>query len=185
MTTSLATLEEAKTHLRITLDDSDAQLTAMLEVATELCESFVGGPLSEATFTETFDGGRPAVQLRRPVTQILSVSDDGTALTVESDVTLSDYAGLLYRGTGTGGFFNWSGTRGSVVVQYKAGYPADAVPAILKHACLEALRHLWTTQRGGMPSPNDDIGDEYAPGSSYSLPRRVMELLDKYRLPAA
>ena len=181
---ALATLEQAKTHLRITLDSDDAQITTMLDVATELCEAFVRGPLVEAEFTAVVDGGRPAVELKRPVTAVTAATENGVALDVATQTTLNSYAGLLYRGTGAAGFRDWGGGTGSVTVTYSAGY--ETPPAILVHACLETLRHLWETQRGDMPSPSGVYGgDDYVPGMSFSLPRRVTELLDKYRLPSS
>jgi hypothetical protein len=106
-----------------------------------------------------------------PLASVTGVSVDGTALSAdEYDVDLQH--GIVRTAVETAG-----GTA-NVSVAYTAG---GTVPALAKHATLETVRHLWQTQRGSMGQRNPLNGDDYTAGMSFSLPRRVMELLDPLR----
>jgi len=169
-------LAEAKRHLNITSTTSDDELRRFLDVATDLCENYAGRALRRRTFTETHDGGSPTLLLRwTPVISVTTVTDDGTAVT---DYLLEPESGVLWRDDD--GLLNWAGSRRGVTVAYVAGYTSP--PADVQQAVLEALRHLWTTQRGTMSGRNPLAGDEYANGTGWSLPRRVTELLEPYRM---
>jgi hypothetical protein len=70
----------------------------------------------------------------------------------------------------------------NVSVTYVAGYVNP--PMAAKQGVLEIIRHLWQTQRGAMNvMGRNQTGDEFYPASTYSLPRRAMELLDPVSLP--
>lgn len=170
-------LSDAKAHLNITATTHDAELRRVLDVATDLCENYAGRSFRRRTVTaETHDGGSESVLLRwTPVISVTSVTDDGTAV---SDYTLAAESGVLWRDELAG--TSWSTGRRVVSVTYVAGYASP--PADVQQAVLETLRHLWTTQRGSMPARNPLAGDDYAAGTGWSLPRRVVELLEPYRL---
>jgi len=169
-------LADAKRHLNITSTTSDDELRRFLDVATDLCENYAGRALRRRTFTETHDGGSPTLLLRwTPVVSVTTVTDDGTAVT---DYLLEPESGVLWRDDD--GLLTWAGSRRGVTVTYVAGYTSP--PADVQQAVLEALRHLWTTQRGTMSGRNPLAGDEYANGTGWSLPRRVTELLEPYRM---
>jgi len=172
----VVSLADAKAHLNITTTSYDAELPRYLDAATDLCENYVGRPLRRRSFTEAYDGGAQSVLLRNsPVITVSGVTVSGTAYT---GYTLDAGNGILwYDATAAG---SWPTGRQAVSVVYTAGYaspPADVVQAVL-----EATRHLWTTQRGAMSARNPLGGDEYAAASGWSLPRRVMELLEPYRV---
>lgn len=168
-------LADTKAHLNITSTSYDAELPRYLDAATDLCESYVGRPLRRRTFSESYDGGTAAIILRNTPVLRAVVTVDGTAYT---DFVLDDVNGVIwYDSTMTG---VWPFGRRVVSVSYSAGY--DDPPADVVQAVLEATRHLWTTQRGAMSARNPLGGDEYATGSGWSLPRRVMELLEPYRV---
>lgn len=172
----VVSLADAKAHLNITTTVYDEELRRFLGAATEMCESWVGRPLRRRTVSETHDGGRTVLLLRQvPVISVTSVVEDGTTV---SDYALDADNGLLYRDDT--GAATWAGERQDVTVAYVAGWTAP--PADVQQAVLEALRHLWTTQRGGMDARTPFSGDEYASGTGWSLPRRVMELLQPYLL---
>jgi len=169
-------LSDAKAHLNITATTHDAELRRVLDVATDLCENYAGRALRRRTFTETHDGGSPTLLLRwTPVISVTTVTDDGTAVT---DYLLEPESGVLWRDDD--GLLTWAGSRRGVTVAYVAGYASP--PADVQQAVLETLRHLWTTQRGTMSGRNPLAGDEYANGTGWSLPRRVTELLEPYRM---
>lgn len=153
----------------------------MLGVATDLCERYTGRALRRKTVTESHpsDGYAAALVLRDvPVLSVSSVSVNGTAST---DYTLRGDLGLLYAGSATAPS-SWA--FGTVAVTYVAGY-ADP-PQVAVQAVLETLRHLWETQQQTMrPSfGGESLGDTYAPGATYALPRRAQELLAPLRVAA-
>ena len=173
----VVSLAEAKSHLNITVATHDDDLRRFLDVATDVCESYAGRSFRRRTVTaETHDGGSPTLLLRwTPVISVTTVTDDGTAVT---DYLLEPESGVLWRDDD--GLLTWAGSRRGVTVAYVAGYASP--PADVQQAVLETLRHLWTTQRGTMSGRNPLAGDEYANGTGWSLPRRVTELLEPYRM---
>lgn len=172
-------LADAKAHLNIAVTTYDAELRRYLDAATDMCEGYAGRSLRRRSVTESHDGGSTAILLRQtPVLSVSSVVADGTAL--------SGYAIDLPNGilrADDDGSTTFPGGHQAVAVSYVAGYAAP--PADVQQAVLEALRHLWTTQRGGMDARKPFGGDEYANGTGWSLPRRVMELLEPYALRGA
>lgn len=172
----LVSLAEAKAHLQIadTTTTYDDEITRFVDVVTELCESYTGTALYARTVTETHDGGDTVLLLRRlPVVSVTSVVVDGTTQSTDS-YAVDTVSGLVR---------SLAGAIGSdpqdTVVTYRAG--RSTVPARARHAALEALRHLWATQRGAMSRASLN-GDDYVSGMGWSLPRRVMELLDDLRV---
>lgn len=176
---TVATLAQLKAHLNITSPTTDAQLALFLEVATDLAERYTGRPWTPRSVTQVADGGKSAILLHgTPVQSIDAVVENGTALAVGT-WTVDASAGILYRGgpTSTG---VWACGYQNVSVTYTAG-PASA-PATVRHAILELARHLWDTQRGGSQLPRQaGAGDEWDPRAGFSMPRRVVELLDVHR----
>jgi len=76
----------------------------------------------------------------------------------------------------------WAPGARNITVSYVAGYVNPHPQA--KQGVLELVRHLWQTQRGSMNviSRNQN-GDDFYSASTFSMPRRVMELLDPISLP--
>lgn len=172
----VVSVAEAKRHLNITVTTYDDELRRFLDVATDLCENYAGRALRRRSITETHDGGKPSVLLRwSPVLSVTTATDDGTAVT---DYLIEPESGVLWRDEDAS--IDWVGAKRGVSITYVAGYTSP--PADVQQAVLEALRHLWTTQRGAMNARNPLGGDEYASGTGWSLPRRVVELLEPYRM---
>jgi hypothetical protein len=115
-----------------------------------------------------------------PVLSVSSVSENGTAVSA-SGYTLRADLGLLQRGAATSPS-TWA--FGTVDVTYVAGYANP--PQVAVQAVLETLRHLWDTQQQTMrPSfGGESLGETYAPGATYALPRRAAELLAPLRVAA-
>lgn len=169
-------LAEAKAHLNITASTYDTELTAFIDRAESALAGRLGGPISTASGTETYDGGGTVVQLRRvPVVSVAAVTQDAVAIT---DYALDPSAGLLYRDEDGA---SWEYGVRNISVTYTAGY--STVPDALKQALLELVRHLWKTQRGGMDGRNPMMGDETVAGTGWTFPLRVEQLLDPYREP--
>jgi hypothetical protein len=167
----LCTLAEAKTHLNITTSATDAEISALLTVASDLVEEKADRVWRDTTYTEKHTGGTPDIVLfHSPVKSITSVTDAGTVISSGS-YTLIAETGLIHLTTG-----DFAGGRYEVVVVYVAG--ATTIPSLAKQATLETLRHLWQTQRGTV-ARNPLNGDDIDTRSTFSLPLRASELLDK------
>ncbi len=166
-------LADARAYLNIpsgvTVDDEE--IRSFLEAAQSLCEYEVGGPLVRTAYTEVHDGGASVLLLDKgPVISVASVTVAGVLVPPTAYVVDAGPARIRSLAGAFGS------TAGSVTVVYSAGYGTP--PAVARQAVQEALRHLWTTQRGSMPSlPRGLEGDSYVPGSANSLTWRVKELL--------
>ena len=151
---SVILLDEAMAYLRMSPSSTnvdDAVLQATIDTAESLVAQRVG-PLASGAQSSILFGG-PSFVL--PTTT--------TAVTSDFKV-------------GVGGVVtNSSCALGTWTLVYTAGY--STLPAPIRTAVLELVRHLWRPQLGAVSRPSDDG----APG--YLIPNRVRELLDPYALP--
>jgi hypothetical protein len=187
---SIVGLDEVKSHLNIpsTNTDLDEELRRFVDAASDLAENYVGCVLGRQTFTdEYYDGNVDIIRLRNPrALSITSVYENGTLLSSDnysldptgqriSRITTGSISGPNYFGI-------WSPGANSIKISYISGFINP--PAAAKQGVLEIIRHLWQTQRGAMSViSRNQTGDDFYPGSTYSLPRRCMELLDQMSLP--
>ena len=154
---------DVKKHLNKTTATSDAELPGFIAAACEMIRARIGEVLAvAATETVTVAGGR-AVLHHRPV---LSVETPGWELLSPE--------GVVAAPTGDG----------RAEVTYTAGRAATAagVPGHIRLAGLELVRHLWSNSqnRGSGSSTRPQAGapdGTYLPGTAYSMPYRVRELL--------
>jgi len=163
-------LDEVRAHLGVSSRATDEQLRSVALVATETAESYTGRRYRQSTVTESYTGHGQAylVLLQAPFVSLTTVTIDGVAV-ANTQVTGT---GLLMHPSGS-----WPGTNiGAISVTYVAG---RAPTARARHGILEIVRHLWDTQRGGTQLPRQGGGgDEWDPRMSFTVPRRVAELLD-------
>jgi len=183
-------LAEVKVHLNIPTTDTtlDEELRRYIDAGTDLAEQYLGQILGRRTFTdELYDGGTEFIRIRNP--KVISVTSvyENDAL-VSSNNYVLDYTGQrLYRiGSGTlyatNSYGYWTAGMNNVKITYVAGYVNP--PMAAKQGVLEIIRHLWQTQRGAMNvMTRNQTGDDFYQGSTYSLPRRAMELLDPQSFP--
>jgi hypothetical protein len=171
-------LSEVKDHLNMapTRLESDDELRAFINSATAAIEARVG-PLTRRQVTETHNGGVSGILLNSPpALSVTSVTENGTTVS-PSGYRLSPGGGVLTRVNGytksvwTDGFAN-------VTVTFTAG--RTSIPADIRQAVLELVRHLWTTQRGQQGNRRQD---EFIAGQGYTMPNRVLELIAPYELP--
>lgn len=137
---------EVKTYLQIQHAEDDAWIAQQVPMAERVflsrCPSVLFAPAQN--ITAYLDGGGPALLIKRPVVQIVSVTPEGgegTALEAD-DYELEAEAGLLYRADGC----FWRREQRYWEVVYDAGYGSGgyaAVPQDAKLAVLEliARRH--------------------------------------------
>jgi uncharacterized phiE125 gp8 family phage protein len=174
---SVISIPDVKRYLRIAVADAarDDELRGVLEAATTLCEDYTGRTYRRTTYTETYNGGRCAIALRRtPVQSITTVSEFGVPVI---DYVVDTNSGILYRGTQQSPSY-WQEGRQNVTVNYVAGNPT--VSARATEAVLVTTAHLWDTRRGGsnLPQQTGAISDP-----PWALPRRAQQLLDADRAP--
>ena len=167
---------------------NENEVRRFMDAATDLAETYVGQVLGRRTFTnELYDGGTEFIRIRNPkAISITSVYENGTS--VPSSNYVLDYTGQrLYRiGSGTlyatNSYGYWTQGMNNIQITYVAGYVNPPMSA--KQGVLEIIRHLWQTQRGAINvMGRTQTGDELYTGSTYSLPRRAMELLDPTSFP--
>lgn len=169
---AVVTVAEAKAHLNITSTAHDAELATIIPAAESVIAQRVG-PLEPTTVTSSVAGHSGTLILpTSPVISLTTVTPvGGTALTV-ADLTLDGTAGLVTYTSGAA-----FGARRYTVV-YSAGRAAGALPADLRFAVLELVRHLWQSQRGPGNRPGSSaIETASAPGAAYLLPYRVEALI--------
>lgn len=187
-------LDDVKAELNIDADDTsqDVELTGVIDRAVEVIGNIVG-PVTPTVYSEWHDGGQATVLLDRyPVTAVTTVSEytpTVQALAAEPLDTTATFTGYGYTvDLATGVLTRTSGGLpyrfcGRVLVLYTAG--RTAVPASIRGAALELVRHLWETQRGDGPGLPDAGYDGPEPGAEaspdYLVPLRVAELLAPYR----
>lgn len=168
-------MAQAKVHLNIPTATTsfDTEVTTFVDVASALVEGYADRVFSLNTSSQLFNGGTDTFILRQsPVTTVTAVVTDGTTLdssAYDVDIANGIVRTVTAQATGTA----------NVSVSYTAG--SATIPALAQHATLETVRHLWQTQRGSMGARNPLNGDDYVAGMGFSLPRRVMELLDPLR----
>ena len=180
LATDIVTVDQAKAHLNILTTTSDTELADFVSVASDLVEAAADRVWRDTDYVnESHKGGTDVVVLlHSPVAAVESVADDGSEVDA-ADYTVDLETGLIRLTSG-----RFTRGEGKVVVSYTAGVDAAAVPPLAQHAVLETLRHLWTTQRG-VTVRSTLSGDDYAnQPTTYALPLRVVELIDRISLSA-
>ena len=186
----IVSLDEVKAHLNIPSTNTglDEELRRFMDAAQDLAENYVGCVLGRQTFTdELYDGNTDLIRLRSPrAISITSVYENGLLLDPlayrldpsgqrVARVTTGSLSGPNYFGIFSPGV-------GNIKISYVAGFINP--PPAAKQGVLEIIRHLWQSQRGAMNvTTRNQSGDDFYPASTYSLPRRAMELLDPVSLP--
>ena len=195
--TDLITLDDLKLELGITGTTENAALQARIsrlsKQIAEYCDRILA--LIEVEETFAFNASNrlcpqarsygaspqpiPLVLMQYPVTEIVSLTIDGTDIDPD-DYDLNAASGLLWPHSGL-----WSGR---IVAQYSGGYDLpDGAPATLQSAVIESVR-----QRRAYSSRDPSVR-ELAHGdtrvsyfseplrSTYGMPQSVAESIDMFR----
>ncbi len=158
--------DEAMAYLRTSATTTNVDptvLQGLIDTAESMVSQRVGPLVSASQSTITFGG--PSFVLPATTTAVTSATNlDGNAVTTGFRI-------------GVGGVVtNSSCSLGTWTLVYTAGWVE--MPAPIRTAVLELVRHLWRPQRGTAARPVDD-----SPAPGYLIPNRVRELLDPYALP--
>jgi hypothetical protein len=181
---SIMSVAEVRAHLNMTrpTGDGDAELRRFMQAATELVESKVGYCVRRDFTDRVSEGHWQIVLPRRPVLAVASVTSvwPGGPSWPAASLTPDLEAGIVMPSITAYPFWwpPWD-------VAYTAG--RREIPERFIHAAKEQLRHLWDTQRGSQP-PQILAGEEIftaTSGWSFSVPRRVLELLEQDMVPSS
>lgn len=175
---NVLTLPEARRALR--LPDADTapndDLTGTYMPAVDvIIESLSGPQIPVVGRTLTVDGGRSSILLPSAVTDVTTLTENGTLLTEETDYVTNLTSGIVTRGNRQFQWVFWPGVL-NIVITYNAG-PATP-PANVKLAARIILAHLWQSDVG----PSADFGnpadeDVLMTPAGFAIPRRAVELL--------
>lgn len=134
MMADLITLQEAKDFVDETSFDRDPYIEALVAEVSSAIETYIGGPVINAGYTDMLDGdGSTDLWLRYfPVVEVSEVTIDDAPVTD----AVSYESGLLYR---VGG---WTSGRKNVSVTYTAGRGAT-VPDDIKLAAQLLFHHIY------------------------------------------
>lgn len=196
-TVNLISLPDLKDELNIRATDTskDAKLTRWLSAANRVIEN-VTGPIRPYPQTDYFDGGSEYVVLMaRWVSAITTVTENWSG----TDYTLTEQP--VGASTSTYGY-TWDRDTNTVIRRTTGGYAIPfqqglrvvkvsytggllTIPEDVQMAAAELIKH-WYAQaqpvRSAAFGPN--AADEQAMALNYSIPNKVIELLDGYRRPA-
>jgi len=178
---SIVSIADTRTHLKKTSTATDDELAQFMMAATELVESKVG-PCVPTQYVDRVDRGR--VELTVPHKPIIAVSLVASIWPggPQWDASVLEWdgpAGVIYQVPPFD--FWWP----PYDVTYTGG--RQVIPGRLQQAALEQIRHLWETQRGGQPPAVLQGEQEFTTttGWSFSVPRRVLELLEQDMVPSS
>lgn len=168
---SVLSLDQAKTHLNITVATHDAELQTFIDASEAALAKKCGPLVATSTTVKIQHFGGPMSLPITPALSLTSITDSGgvvaslTGLSVSTEgvVNGTTFAADLY------------------TVVYQAG--RSSTPADLLMAVKELVRHLFGTQRGPTLRPGSTTSEATAntvPGAAYLLPFRVSELIADY-----
>jgi hypothetical protein len=175
---SVVTLADAKQHLNETNTAVDAELQSFISAA-EFAVAAKIGPLTVTASTERVRGGRVLIVSSTPIAVLTSVTPVFGSPLDASFLYTDAAAGVISY------YASWFPLPYYDVV-YTAGRAVNAstFPDIYL-GIQELVRHLWMTQRGSAGggarySGHGTALDTVVPGSGYTFPYRVEQLLAPY-----
>lgn len=173
----VVSLDLVRTHLNLVSTKNDVELRRFMGAATAQAERYMNRVIGRRTFTESYDGGCFAIYTRNgTILSLVSVTENGTVN--DPSLYLVDEYGFSIERVDQELF---AYGRLAISVTYVAGFAAP--PEDIVQGVLEFIRHLWDTQRGPVSVMPSDSNEGYVTGAGYSIPHRVAEFFDNWRLP--
>ena len=182
---SIVSLADAKAFLNITTSTNDEEIRSFVLAATTMVEEYTNRAFVSRSMTRRYSGLTGTDRINAPVgmTAVATVVENGVTLTPTVDYDLDPISVVLYRRSGT--YYTRYWLPGILNISITGTVGSNTIPADVRHATLLLIEHLWDTQRGGMTTVlGQESADEYNPQASYSMPRRVAEILDNYQIPS-
>jgi len=174
--TTLVSLSEAKTHLRIEHSNDDTYITTLINVATDIVEEFTRRKLVTQTWNIYFDEFPPYIDLQlgivRQVSQVGYFNQDDVFVilpSTEYDVDLIAKPGRIYQASGKS-FPQTYEKANAVKVTFDVGN-ASEVPSAFKQAILIIVGRYYENRQ-----------DVFVGTQVNELPTLVEHLLTPYRL---
>jgi hypothetical protein len=188
----ILSVADAMDHLHIPSSSVDAPAKLPLYVGAAIdVVSFFRGDILSQTYTESYDGGDPAIYLRHtPVLSITTLTEyiGNIVYTLTNQppgasidawgYSLDDPAsGRVVRRTASGQAFRFVPGDANVNVTYVTGLPS--VPPSVTLAAMMIVKELWEDERGAAPLPlQAQDGFVTVPGVGYAVPIGAIELLE-------
>lgn len=174
--TTLVSLAEAKEHLRVDHSNDDTYITTLIDVATDVVESFTRTKLITQRWNIYFDQFPPYIDLQIGIVkQVLSVRyyDQDNVLqtlpTTDYDVDINVKPGRIYEATGKS-FPQTYERANAVVVTFEVGV-TEILPSAFKAAMLIIIGRYYENRQ-----------DVFVGTQVNELPSLVEHLLTPYRL---
>ena len=166
----LLSLDDAKDALNITTDTDDGEIRAYIDAATDLIEAQVGAIIDRTVTRQVRASGGV---LRLPIFPVKSLTS--VAASLDGGLTY-DVADLTVGPQGVVRLTNRAPIFPDLYdVTWTVGI--DEAPPRMVQAARVLLTHLWATQRGASAPGLNRAVDEYDPTATYTMPHRVVELL--------
>lgn len=182
-------LDEARLHLKVDIDDDDELIVNQIVAARTYLEEICGRAFMSQTFDYSIDGEWPwvlnfergtherVIEIQKAplasVTSVTYVDSAGVTQTLAADQYVVDGAGSIGRIYPAYGVY-WPSVRcqnRAITVRFVAGYGAsDAVPQALKQALLLLVSH-WFVNR-----------EPVTTGIAPTLPMTIDALIAPYRV---
>jgi hypothetical protein len=187
---ALITVDDAHRFLRLTTTKDDDKLVDFIDAASNVAQFYCGDLLPQ-TYTEVHDGGDSAIYVRHtPLASVTSLTEYIGSITytltnqpLGQSVSAWGYtiddaeAGRIVRRTASGLVWRFVPGVGNVTVTYTSG--VATIPAQVLMGVEFIVRHLWDTQRGAMPLPNQSADTtSQVPGVGYAIPDRAIEMFE-------
>lgn len=155
-TDTAISLDEVKSHLKITATSENTYLTNLISVATEMVQNYTGQVLMESTMQLSLPYFVNRIDIQRvPVTEVIAVlyydsNNSATTLSASnfiSTLTMSSTDSPIATTIVATDDFSYPDTyprMDAVVIQFKAGYTnAASVPMAIKQAMLLIIGQLY------------------------------------------
>ena len=141
----LTALETLKLQLDITSNEEDEKLKIWIHQASVAiedfcCRVFAQEFVRESVRLDTYGAGQFIYLSRRPIVEITSITENGTALVVDTDYEVETDSGLLWRMSNNYRTC-WTGAS-RVIVEYIGGYSLlDELPYPIERACIHLVKN--------------------------------------------
>lgn len=169
---ALTTLGIVKEYLQIAETDTakDSLLTRLISVASAVIEEYCGRKFSLGTHTEIhyLDEASETLLVKQfPITEITSISDDGTILTVDELAACENREVYIKLDQKRGG---------KIDVTYKAGY--GIIPDDLEQACVMLVFYYYKVDIANFSTVFAESGAVFRPSR---MPPHVAFLVNSYK----
>lgn len=170
------TLTEAKDFLRVSNDDDDNLINALITAARQMCEEYTRRILVTTTIDEYFDKfptnswdnlSNLIYLSRGPVSAISSVKyvdEIGSEVTLTSEQYVTDLISEPARVQSTAGWFAAAGVVNQVIVRYVVGTEVSAIPKPLIQGMMLVISDLYDQRGDGvkrLPTASEYLWNPY------------------------